>query len=165
MFVRFQRINATCVEVDKTPVCLRLVAEMSDRFVERQINIKFCVTLGENASDTCALVSEAYGGEVMKKSSVFKWHKRFRESSHVVITNEGSALAFFDIKCIIHFEFISQGQTVNQAYYVEILKRLHEAVHRRRSELWPNDWILYHDNASTYRVLSVKLFLTQKIDY
>jgi hypothetical protein len=31
------------------------------------------------------------------------------------------------IKGIVHFQFISQGQTVNPAYYVEILKRLREA--------------------------------------
>jgi hypothetical protein len=36
------------------------------------------VKLGKNASDTCALVSEDYGGEAMKKSSVFKWHKQFK---------------------------------------------------------------------------------------
>jgi hypothetical protein len=29
---------------------------------------------------------------------------------------------FFDIKVNVYLEFITQGQTVNQAYYVEILK-------------------------------------------
>jgi hypothetical protein len=30
------------------------------------------------------------------------------------------------------------------------------------SELWPNDWILHHDNAPAHKGLSVKQFLAQK---
>jgi hypothetical protein len=51
----------------------------SDWFSEQQISIKFCVKLRNKAGDTCAMFSEAYGGEAMKKSSVLGWHKQFKE--------------------------------------------------------------------------------------
>jgi hypothetical protein len=44
------------------------------------------------------------------------------KSSHVKITVKTLLITFFHSKDIIHFEFIPQGQTVNQAYYVELLK-------------------------------------------
>jgi hypothetical protein len=53
-------------------VFLRLVEKMSDRFLEQRLNIKFGVKLGKNANDTCTVLAEAYGGEVMKKSNVFQ---------------------------------------------------------------------------------------------
>jgi len=46
------------------------------------------VKLGRNASDTCADLSKAYGGEVMKRSSVFEWQKRFEEGRENVEGNE-----------------------------------------------------------------------------
>jgi hypothetical protein len=45
---------------------------------------------------------------------------------------------------------------------VEILKRLREAVRRKRPELWPAGWILYNENAAVNKALSVKQFLDQK---
>jgi hypothetical protein len=43
---------------------------------------------------TCVLLSEAYGGEAMKKSSVFEWQEQFKESSHVQIINEDNIQHF-----------------------------------------------------------------------
>jgi hypothetical protein len=31
---------------------------------------------------------------------------------------------------------------------------MYEGVHRKRPELWPNDWILHHDNAPAHKALS-----------
>jgi hypothetical protein len=135
---------------------------MSDRFLEQRIDINFRVKLGKNATDTFKMLSEAYRGEGMEKSSVFECHKRFRESSHVEITNEDNAYHVLRYQDIVHCGFDSKGQTVYQAHYVEMLKQLREAVHRQRPELCPSDWILHHDNAPAHKALSVKQFLAQK---
>jgi hypothetical protein len=58
-----------------------------------------------------------------------------QESSQVKSQMKTMLITLFDIKGIVHFEFIPQGETVNQACYVEILKRLREAVRRNSSEL------------------------------
>jgi hypothetical protein len=47
---------------------------MNDQFLEQQIHVKYCVKLGNNASNTHETVSKA-----MKKSGVFEWNKQFKE--------------------------------------------------------------------------------------
>jgi hypothetical protein len=43
-------------------------------------------------------------------------------------------ITFFDMKDNVHFELIPQGlPKVNQAYYVEVLKPLREAVCRKKA--------------------------------
>jgi hypothetical protein len=66
-------------------------------------------------------------------------------------------VTFFCMKGTVYFEFILQGQTVNQAYYVEILMQLLEDVHRKRPELLPS-WILHHDSAPGHKALSVSFW-------
>jgi hypothetical protein len=43
-------------------------------------------------------------------------------------------ITFFDVRSIVHLEFILQGEAVSQADYVEILTILHETVLRKRPE-------------------------------
>ena len=53
-----------------------------------------------------------------------------------------------NLKGIVLYKFVPTGQTVNQVYYLEVLKRLREKVRRKRPELFAsNSWILHHDNA------------------
>jgi uncharacterized cysteine cluster protein YcgN (CxxCxxCC family) len=61
---------------------------MGDRLLEQRINIKFCAKLDKSASETLQMLTEAYGLDAMKKSSVFEWHKRFKESLEDVKDDE-----------------------------------------------------------------------------
>jgi hypothetical protein len=53
--------------------------KMGDRNLEQHINIKFSVKIGKSATETLALLAVAYGEYAMKKSSVFEWHRLFKE--------------------------------------------------------------------------------------
>ena len=71
-------------------------------------------------------------------------------------------ISFFDANGIVHSEFVPNGQTVNQAFYLQVLKRLHDAVRRKPPKLWQSgEWWLHHDNAPAHKALSVKQFLTK----
>jgi hypothetical protein len=61
---------------------------VSDRLLEQRINITFCARLGKSASETLQMLTEVYGANAMKKSSVFEWHKRFKEGQEDVKDNE-----------------------------------------------------------------------------
>ena len=63
----------------------------------------------------------------------------------------------------VYYEFLPTGQTVNQAYSLEVLTKLGETVRRKRPDLFANNsWILHHDNAPAHTALSVRVFLATK---
>lgn len=71
-------------------------------------------------------------------------------------------VTFFDYKGLIHREFIPEGQTINQHVYLSILRRLREAVRKKRPDKWvARNWILHHDNARPHTAVSVMRFLAK----
>jgi histone-lysine N-methyltransferase SETMAR len=64
-------------------------------------------------------------------------------------------IVFFDVRGIV-----PPGQTVNQEFYLEVLRQLRENVRRKRLGLWRSgDWFLHHDNAPPHTAVSVTRYL------
>jgi hypothetical protein len=70
-------------------------------------------------------------------------------------------IIFFDSRGIVHKEFLPPGQTVNHAFYKNVLKQLKKRVQQVRKDIAGN-WVLHHDNASAHTPLSIREFLVKK---
>jgi hypothetical protein len=73
----------------------------------------------------------------------------------------------FAIKRPVHKEFVLAGQTVNSAYYCDVLQRLNENVRRRLPELQRQEnWLLHHDNAPSHiSFFATELFTKNKMAF
>ena len=72
-------------------------------------------------------------------------------------------IVFLGIKGIVHFEFLPQGQIVNQTVSKDILRHLVRSVRDKRRSLWEAPaWTLDHDNASAHTALSIHQFLVER---
>jgi hypothetical protein len=75
---------------------------------------------------------------------------------------KGMLINFFDIKGIVHKEFVLAGYTINSAYYCKVLWRLHKNVRRFRPELWrQKNSLLHHNNAPSHISFFTMEFLTK----
>ena len=70
-------------------------------------------------------------------------------------------IVFFDTRGIVHKEFVPPGQTVNHAFYKDVLERLRKQVQLVRRDI-ADDWVLQHDNAPAHTALSIREFLAKK---
>ena len=82
--------------------------------------------------------------------------RQVRSNGKVLLT------VFFEYHGVVHQEFLLQGRMVNKEYYLEVMRRLREAIRKKRPKLWENySWILHHDNAPPQLSLIVRNFLTK----
>jgi len=94
-----------------------------------------------------------------------EWHtkssprpKKARMSRSRVTT---MIIVFFDRSGIVHKEFVPPGQTVNHAFYKDVLERLRKRAQRVRRDI-ADDWVLQRDNARAHTALSIREFLAKK---
>ena len=69
---------------------------------------------------------------------------------------------FFDSRGIVHHEYAPEGQTINKEYYLEVLRRLRDAVRRKRPDMWAaKNFQLHHDNAPAHTAHVIQAFLVK----
>ena len=56
--------------------------------LEEGYAIKFCFKLGKNATETYGMRQTVFRKSCMNRSSVFEWHKRFKEGRESLRDNE-----------------------------------------------------------------------------
>jgi histone-lysine N-methyltransferase SETMAR len=57
---------------------------------------------------------------------------------------------------------VPTGQTVNDGFYRDVLRRLRENVRRRRPELWrEHNWLLHHYNPPSHTSALTQKFLAE----
>ncbi|UYV63275.1 hypothetical protein LAZ67_2003626 [Cordylochernes scorpioides] len=85
-----------------------------------------------------------YDPETNRQSS--QWPEpgepRFKKARMIKSRLKCLLIAFFDVKRLIQYEFVPEGQTINQHYYLDVLRRLREAP-PYYPELAPNDFFHY----------------------
>ncbi|UYV80279.1 hypothetical protein LAZ67_18002278 [Cordylochernes scorpioides] len=91
-----------------------------------------------------------YDPETKRQSAEWRGQGEPRPKKSRILKSRNKVLlvAFSDNKGIVHHEYLPAGQTVIKEMYLGILRRLREAIRKKRPEKWTNgDWILHHDNA------------------
>ncbi|UYV65437.1 hypothetical protein LAZ67_3004385 [Cordylochernes scorpioides] len=67
-----------------------------------------------------------------------------------------------DWKGLVHYEIVPEGQTINQHYYLDVLRSLREAVRQKRPEKWhKKNCLLHHYNARPHTAVTVQLYLAE----
>lgn len=105
-----------------------------------------------------------YDPQTKRQSSEWKTKTSPRKEKFRLDKSRGKVMleVFFDYKGLIHYEFIPEGRAVNKELYVEVLRRLRDAIRRKRPEKWAeNNWVLLHDNAPAHGSLLVRNYLAK----
>ena len=136
--------------------------------IEKRNAIKFCVKLNKSATKTFASLTETYGDATLSRTVAFKWHKAFRECRENVeddprsgrpnsSTNDQNVEMVRAVTAKDHRMSVRMiaGQTVNHAFYKDVLERLRKRVQRVRTDI-ADDWVLHHDNAPAHTALSIR---------
>ncbi|UYV83179.1 hypothetical protein LAZ67_23000081 [Cordylochernes scorpioides] len=105
-----------------------------------------------------------YYPETKHQSAEWRCQGELRPKKSRLLKSRNKVLlvAFLDKKGIFHHEYLPAGQTVIKDMYLGILRRLREAIRKKRPEKWTNGgWILHHDNARPHTTHLMTSFLAK----
>ncbi|UYV74934.1 hypothetical protein LAZ67_12001834 [Cordylochernes scorpioides] len=110
--------------------------------------------------------NHVYGYDPETKRQSMEWkgkdEPRTKKSRLCKSKNKVLLVTFFDIKGIVHYEYLEEGQTINKESYLNIMRRVHESIRLKRSEMWSSkNWIIHHDNAPPHTATSVPTYLAK----
>ncbi|GFY13981.1 mariner Mos1 transposase [Trichonephila clavipes] len=110
--------------------------------------------------------SWVYGYDPETKQESSQWNPpgspRPKKARQVRSKIKVMLIVFFDADGIVHPEHAPQGQTVNKEFYLDVMRKLREAVRRKRPVLWASSrWMLHHDGAPAHTANLVQHFLTK----
>lgn len=155
-------MNKVCSKM--VPKCLTIEQKERRRMISSDIlgNIERDPTFLQNVITCDESWFFTYDPETKRQSMHWKSPDSPRQKKARMSKSKFKAMmiVFFDVKGIVHIEWVPEGQTVNQHYYISVLTTLRERVRRKRNDLWKKKtWILHQDNAPAHNALSVKTFL------
>jgi hypothetical protein len=82
---------------------------------------------------------------------------------HILLDIQGLTIKFTNFRVIAVAAVDRNLSTVNQVYYLEVLKRLCEKVRWKQPRLVANNsWILHHNKAPAHTALFLREFLASK---
>ena len=130
--------------------------------LEERYAIKFCFKLGKTATETYGMLQTAYEPSCMNRSSVFQWHKRFKEGRESLRDDERCGRS----REVRTSEMIGQiNDFMNRdrrRYYIEVLREFRKTFCRKRPELFESgQWHFHQDNAPVHKSILVTDYLTQ----
>ena len=69
---------------------------------------------------------------------------------------------FMDYRGVVHHEFLPEDQTVSKEYCLGVMRRLREAIRKKKPDLCANNsWILHHDNAPSQNAILIREHLAK----
>jgi len=169
--------HGTCHKILTEDLKMRHVAsKFIPRFLsvdQKQQWLDVCLDHKENAANDPSFLSNVIMGDETRvyvydpetKTQSSQWKSvgspRPKKAKQVKSNIKSMLICFFDQKGIVHKEFVPPGQTVNAAFYVEVLRHLPENARRKWPDQWQNNtWLLHHDNAPAHAALLTRCFLT-----
>ena len=127
---------------------------MQSDTLEERYEIKFCFKLGKNDTETYGILQTTFGASCMNRTSVFEWHKRFKESRGSVRDDSRCGRS----KEVNTPKLSCQSVRVR----VEVLREFRKRFLGKRPALFKSaQWHFHQDNVPVHNSFLVTDYLTK----